>query len=127
MNSQTGKDFPFEYLYFWGNSPFSARGGEMCAWIVRLFSGRNEPTFPFLPGGFIAIAVGDGEKLMELPQRRSQLKPQPSQQVTPSTSPNMKDLGEKLLWVGFAEKFPSYRVVFPGRSQRTFVVISEEK
>lgn len=125
LNELTNRErLSLRVFIFLGKFAFlCSRGRNVCVDCA----GTNEPTFPFLPGGFIAIAVGDGEKLMELPQRRSQLKPQPSQQVTPSTSPNIKDLGEKWLWVGFAEKFPSYHVVFPGRSQWTFVVISEGK
>lgn len=101
MNSQTRKIFP---TLFFGDFCFSnvkislqrSRERNCVRELFLLEQKRNQICFSLLPGGFIAIAVGDGEKLMELPL----CSPKPltlttsyfHQRTIFSTSPSIKHL-----------------------------------
>lgn len=92
MNSQAGKTRLGELLLVF----LILTRGEEVFWVARrmcVFSGREGTTFSHLSGGFIAIAVVDGGKLMEL---FALLKPLLLQQVTKFRAqiPQNKDLGK---------------------------------
>lgn len=85
MTSETRKNFQ----NIWGFRFSRGRNCVRVKFVCILFSGnkKEESNFPSIPGGFIVIAVGDGEELTELPI--SVMLPKPT---TLTTSYNVRNL-----------------------------------
>lgn len=114
----------------------------MCARNCAYFSGIEGTTF-FLPGGFIAIAVGDGEKLMEhsfqftlfsplKPLKEALKRPHNKLQHTIfSAFPNIKDFGGNNIRVGslFVAIFCRWKNLLfspPKKKSMNFSLLSRE-